>query len=1009
DGKRTTLSNGGIFVTGTLGKAGLVFEEMVTSRPRKMVAYDCVVHRNNAVPTEALALQFTLPIGPLQMKLDGKEFLLPAKYSPGVPALDETPCHMLEIPLEDGSSLRFQGKISIRVGDERRVQKDEFVYRVYFQPEQGTAKNFLWASLHCTIEHIHLNNHPIPLDKAANMGFADEVAGDGQGGWTDQGPQNDLRSFRPGLFRAGPLQFQVTDPAANGGKSVITLGRSFPRTATVQVPEKARGRFLYLLHAGAWTRPGIQANVHVTFADGSEQTKDVHYQKDIGNWHRPLGYANAGVAWTGRLEEVNIGLYVTLYYLQRDDPVSLTFEEKNPESMWMIVGATLADTSMDFELFKQEYVMKEGPDFLAIEPLREIQAGSPIDFSWNLDAPAGKYGHVVARNGHFVFEKAPEKRIKFHGTNFVGRACYPDHDKADWMAEVLARFGYNSVRFHHQDKALVKPHTSPIEFDADLLDRLDYFFAALKKRGIYVVSDFYSSREIYPEYNIPEWTPPFVREDFKVLIAFSPALEENWKEYVRLWMNHVNPYTKLSWKDDPALVMNTLINENNIYHRLRNNPYRIHFYDKLFADWAAKNYPGKDCGKPDVQNNRYFLEFLAEHQSALRKRQCAFLRDELKVKFLITDGNQNSHANNILDRVALYDVVDNHAYQDHPYFPGERFRLPMGYRQRSALTQFLKSTHLEFGMAPLNQMVTRVWGMPFTITETSYCIPNQYRSEMPALLGGIAGLQDWDGIWRFQHEASPSTVWQTRKSLTGTFNGNCDPLALLSDQVLALLFVRGDVAPSNVKVGIPVPHDFWKTGMSMEYPVAFEHLALSAQIGTSLDKNPEGVRPWKDGLKLPTDSRVQLDARALRLAIHTPRSAVIFLPEGDSTAGPLAVAKATRPQTVCLSSMDGNDLHGSRSMLLYHLPEVYGNLLRFTDDSLQMQLTPAKDGVLLRRQAPQITIKLDAGTAPTVTALRPDGSPIGIVPAQFQNGVLSFEAKNDRFPDGVMVYSITRQ
>ena len=49
------------------------------------------------------------------------------------------------------------------------------------------------------------------------MGFADSVANDRKGGWTDQGPDNDLRIFPVGRHCYGPAVFDVIDPSTNNG------------------------------------------------------------------------------------------------------------------------------------------------------------------------------------------------------------------------------------------------------------------------------------------------------------------------------------------------------------------------------------------------------------------------------------------------------------------------------------------------------------------------------------------------------------------------------------------------------------------------------------------------------------------------------------------------------------------------------------------------------------------------------------------------------------------------
>jgi len=62
----------------------------------------------------------------------------------------------------------------------------------------------------------------LPLSKTANRGFRDEVAGDGVGGWTDQGG-NDFRHMPVGDQMLCGVPFRILDPAKNGGKSCLVL------------------------------------------------------------------------------------------------------------------------------------------------------------------------------------------------------------------------------------------------------------------------------------------------------------------------------------------------------------------------------------------------------------------------------------------------------------------------------------------------------------------------------------------------------------------------------------------------------------------------------------------------------------------------------------------------------------------------------------------------------------------------------------------------------------------
>ena len=63
--------------------------------------------------------------------------------------------------------------------------------------------------------------YPLSLASSANMGFVDETAGDGRGGWTDQGPKNDLRALTPGVKDIHSWPFRILDPEKNNGRSCV--------------------------------------------------------------------------------------------------------------------------------------------------------------------------------------------------------------------------------------------------------------------------------------------------------------------------------------------------------------------------------------------------------------------------------------------------------------------------------------------------------------------------------------------------------------------------------------------------------------------------------------------------------------------------------------------------------------------------------------------------------------------------------------------------------------------
>ena len=95
----------------------------------------------------------------------------------------------------------------------------------------------------------------LDLSKVANRSLADEVAGDGRGGWTDQGPELDMRNLPTGDQVIGGVPFRI----ARGSKSVVAVqANPQPNTDVVKEITISVGRkmeVLYVLHAGAFLGP----------------------------------------------------------------------------------------------------------------------------------------------------------------------------------------------------------------------------------------------------------------------------------------------------------------------------------------------------------------------------------------------------------------------------------------------------------------------------------------------------------------------------------------------------------------------------------------------------------------------------------------------------------------------------------------------------------------------------------------------------------------------------------
>jgi hypothetical protein len=139
------------------------------------------------------------------------------------------------------------------------------------------------------------------------------------------------------------------------------------------------------------------------------------------------------------------------------------------------------------------------------------------------DAPAGKWGRMKARDGHFEFEQRPGQPVRFYGTNLCDKANFQEKASCERLAAQFSRMGYNSVRLHHYDRHLPRPG-QPISagFDPEKLDQFDYLFHCLKQQGLYVTIDLYTVRKALKG-EIAEVNRDVSLGEFKALAAISPS------------------------------------------------------------------------------------------------------------------------------------------------------------------------------------------------------------------------------------------------------------------------------------------------------------------------------------------------------------------------------------------------------------------------------------------------------------------------------------------------------
>jgi hypothetical protein len=295
---------------------------------------------------------------------------------------------------------------------------------------------------------------------------------------------------------------------------------------------------------------------------------------------------------------------------------------------------------------------------------------SSLDLSFLLDAPAGRHGFVRVRDGHLV--RGDGARLRLWGVHFTdwsrGSVMLPPKEDAPMWASTLARYGINCVRLHFLDldapRGIIAAGNDSRRFDAQQLDRLDFLVAELKKRGIYIdmnlnVGRSYRAGDSVPDFDRIRWA--------KGMTLYDPRLIALQKEYARMLLTHVNPYTGLAYRDEPAMAIVEILNENAVWVGFSATPYYDAQLTTLYNEWLARNLSaaevlrlreitGVAAGAPvprlkgpevgAAPRERFLAEsrFIVDVETRFYTGMASYLRDSLGVRVPITATADHGHS-----------------------------------------------------------------------------------------------------------------------------------------------------------------------------------------------------------------------------------------------------------------------------------------------------------------------------------------------------------------------------
>lgn len=625
----------------------------------------------------------------------------------------------------------------------------------------------------------------------------------------------------------------------------------------------------------------------------------------------------------------------------------------------------------------------------------------PLDLSfiYEDDKPAGKRGFLKVEGDKFVFEDGTEAR--FWGTNFNSAQNFPSHEHSEKVAKRLAKVGVNLVRFHQLDGEWSTPNifqfsrgenkSNTLSFDPESMDRLDYLIYCLKKEGIYVYMDLLTYRRFKTGDGVE--SAHLLADAAKPYSTYNRKLIELQKKFNSDLWNHVNPYTKLAYKDDPVIVMTGVTNENDLWtFNIDVEPYRSEL-EKLYRNWATKNKVnvGKEIvmfDKGDIDIQMFFTDITKDYYNEM----ITHMRD-LGVKVPISGTNWTINTAHLAAQL-VGDFIDTHTYT-------------YGWRGRHG--GFDNESILGSNNNWLSVIAFyKVQDKPLFISEWDHSWPNEWRSESSLLMAAVGALQGWGGYaihtYRYSLDENVEMIGKpiTGNALNGiyyrggvfdTFN---DPAKFGLFYHAALILRRGDVKPA--KETISVNFDNLYSGYDVAHSLTPEKHRIETVLPGMANKGNKTVKPdavlvdHEIGEVLSDTKELYRNLKKQFGWIDSPRTKVVYGlvgKEGDIALNDVKINVQTDFATVAISSLTDDPISASGNMLLTAVGRADNTNSKYNEDR-NVQLDSGHGPIQVEIIDAVVEIKTDKKDL-RVMAINPQGSVTGYMPSEYNDGVFKFK------------------
>lgn len=493
---------------------------------------------------------------------------------------------------------------------------------------------------------------------------------------------------------------------------------------------------------------------------------------------------------------------------------------------------------------------------------------SPVDLSFlnASEKPAGKRGFVKASGEQLMF--ADNTPARFWGTNVSAYALFSTpEDEIKLQAKRLSALGINLVRLHHHDSPWVgpnifgaAPNSDTSRLSPESLKKLDWWIKCLKDEGIYVWLDMHVERAFTAKDNIYGFEEMPKDEHgnagLKGYNYVNITIQQAMKRFATDYLTHVNSFTGLAYKDDPAIAAVLITNENDLTN---------HFGNALLPDKDVPKHSKIYMAEAQAFASQHKLSanqtwrawefgpskmFLNDLERRFNVDMIKHMRD-LGVKVPIaTTSSWGGDGLNALPALTSGDVIDVHSYGG------------VGQLEKNPLTTPGIVNWIGAG---------QVTGKPLTVTEwNTEPFPTPDRHSVPLYMAGTASYQGWDALMQYAYTQDGMTGgWMT----VGNWNAYNDPALLATLPAAALLYRRGDVSEAKTTyVFAPTPATLFNQSIKPTDSVLLRTAMEKGKLQIAMPQTPE--LPWLQTGASASDAQV----------FHDPGQSLLDANASESTS-----------------------------------------------------------------------------------------------------------------------------